>query len=266
MALVLFGSQKGSPGASLTALAVAGTWPVRQGRQCLLVEADPAGGAIAMRYGLAREPGLLTLASAVRHGSATTDEILEHAQVLPGGLKCVVAPEHSSSVDAVFKSAGAALGQIFSASVDLDVIVDVGRLSSRSTASVLASFADTVFMVARPCVDQIVPGAEILKSSAVGRWCLIGERPYSAEHVAESFGIPAFVVADDPRGAQMLETGGSSKKLKRSALMRSARELAETIDGALNPTALQPETARPSQLLTPDRANTDPVANVVARQ
>lgn len=266
MALILFGSQKGSPGASLTALAVAGSWPVREGRQCLLVEADPAGGSIAMRYGLTREPGLLTLASAVRHGSATTDEILEHAQVLPGGLKCVVAPEHSSSVDAVFKSAGAALGKIFSASTDLDVIVDVGRLSSRSTASVLAGFADTLFMVARPCVDQIVPGAEILKSSSVGRWCLIGEKPYSAEHVAESFGIPAFVIADDPRGAQMLESGGSSKKLKRSALMRTARELAETIDGAVNPSAPEPERAPQSQRLTPAPPNTDPVPNVVAPQ
>ena len=238
MAVTIFCSQKGSPGTSLTAMAVAASWPAREGRTRLLVEADPSGGVLALRYGLGREPGLLTLATAVRHGGATSDDIVENAQTLPGGLLTVVAPEHSSSIEAAFRAAGTGLAQALSEASDLDVIVDIGRLTSGSPASSLLSFADAVFMVARPIPEQIVPGAEQLRGVRNARWCLIGEKPYSADQVAETFGIPAFVIADDVRGAQAIESGGSAKKVRRSDLVRSARELAVAIDSAVNPAIL----------------------------
>ena len=219
----------------MTALAVAASWPVREGRTRLLVEADPAGGVLAMRYGLSREPGLLTLATTVRHGGASSSDVLDNSQALPGGLLSIVAPEHSSSIEAAFRAAGAGLGAALGEASDLDVIVDIGRLTSSSPALSLLSFADAVFMVARPTPEQIVPGAEQLRSIRNARWCLIGEKPYSAQQVTDAFGIPAFVIADDQRGAGAIETGGSAKRVRRSDLMRSALELAEAIDVAVNP-------------------------------
>ena len=265
MALTVFGSHKGSPGATLTALAVAAAWPSDDGRKRILVEADPSGGALAMRYGLSRDPGLLTLATAVRHGMATAEEILTNTQVLPGGLFTVLAPEHASSVDAAFRVSGLALGKTLSEATEFDVIVDVGRLSPSSPASSLLTVADAVFMVARPTPEQIVPGAEVLKSIPNGRWCLIGEKPYSAEHVADTFGVPAFVIADDARGAKAIESGGSAKTVRRSALMRSARELAEAIDGAVN--ASLPESPAPvpepePQSMFSDSGSSDPASEV----
>ena len=245
MSLTILCSQKGSPGTSLTAMALAATWPAHEGRTRLLLEADPSGGVLALRYGLGREPGLLTLATAVRHGSATSGDILENAQALPGGLLTIVAPEHSSSIEAAFRAAGTGLGKALSEARDLDVIVDIGRLTSGSPASSLLSFADAVFMVARPTPEQIVPGAEQLRGVHDAHWCLIGERPYSPDQVAETFGIPAFVIADDERGAQAIESGGSAKKVRRSDLVRSARELAEAIDAAVNPAILGSVPPRP---------------------
>ena len=58
MALICFASQKGSPGATLSALTVAAAWPNLAGRRKLLVEADPDGGVLAVSYRLGREPGL----------------------------------------------------------------------------------------------------------------------------------------------------------------------------------------------------------------
>lgn len=235
MALIVFCSHKGSPGTSLTSLAVAGGWPVREGRTTILVEADPSGGVIALRYGLGREPGLLTLATSVRHGSATSAEILEHAQPLPGGLLAVVAPEHSSSVGSAFKVSGPALGMTLAGADDLDVIVDIGRLSSSSPSRALLGMANAVFMVARPTPEQIVPGAEQLKMIPNARWCLVGDKPYSLDQVTQTFGIPAFSIADDPRGAHALEHGGHARKIRRSALARSARQLAENVSYVVNP-------------------------------
>lgn len=52
MALVCFVSQKGSPGTTTTALAVAAAWLTPDGRRKLFVEADPFGGVLALRYQL----------------------------------------------------------------------------------------------------------------------------------------------------------------------------------------------------------------------
>ena len=100
-------------------------------------------------------------------------------------------------------------------------------------------------MVARPTPEQIVPGAEQLRGVRNAHWCLIGEKPYSADHVAETFGIPAFVIADDARGAGAIVSGGSAKKVRRSDLVRSARELAEAIDTAVNPAILGEPASEP---------------------
>src|SRR3546814_11443072 len=50
MTLLVFGSARSSPGATTAALAVS-SWIDRS----VVVEADPDGGVVAVRYGLARE-------------------------------------------------------------------------------------------------------------------------------------------------------------------------------------------------------------------
>src|SRR5438477_511605 len=84
MMTIVVGSVR-SAGATTVALAIAG-WldPV------VLVEADPDGGVLALRYGLRREPGLLTLAAS---RDLEGDMLSEHTQRLPGGLPVIVAPE-----------------------------------------------------------------------------------------------------------------------------------------------------------------------------
>ena len=264
MSLIVFCSQKGSPGASLTSLAVAAAWPVREGRRRVLVEADPAGGVLAMRYGLSREPGLLSLATSVRHGVTAGADIMDHTQALPGGLLAIVSPEHSSSIEASLAAAGPALGSALSSVDDLDVIVDIGRLSASSPTRSLLTHADVVFMVARPTPEHIVPGAEQLQAIPNGRWCLIGEKPHTPTQVVEAFGIPAQVIADDSRGAQLLEEGGAPKRVRKSALVRSARALGEHLDHILNPASLSaalPEKAEPEMLPPSEPAATPLIAS-----
>ena len=156
----------------------------------------------------------------------------------------IVSPERPGVIEALISTAGPVLGQALSGVQDLDVIVDIGRLTASSPTRSLLSFADVVFMVARPTPEQIVPGEEQLRQIANGRWCLIGERPYPPSEIVDKFGIPAQLIADDPRGAQALEAGGYPKRVKRSALVRSARDLGEQLDRMVNPGSLK--ASRPS--------------------
>jgi len=239
VSLIVVGSQKGSPGASLTALTLAAAWPRRNSRQVVLLEADPDGGVLAVRYGLGREPGLLTLAASSRHG-VNRDELDNHAQAIPGGLSVVVAPDRPAQVAAALHTGSTSLGTWMQGLTDVDVIADVGRLTAHSPAAGLTAAADMVMMVARPNAEQIQPAAERLKAirrvNDTAGWCLIGTKPHTPDEITKVHGVPVFgIIADDRKGAHWLEQGGSPARVRRSALVRSAASLAESLDGWLHP-------------------------------
>ena len=111
MTLVCLASQKGAPGVTLTALALGVSWHGATRRRAVLLEADPAGGVLAIRYRLGLEPGLVTLAAAARAGSpGEAGSVWDHAQRLPGGMPAVLAPDGADQVHAALRAGGDALG------------------------------------------------------------------------------------------------------------------------------------------------------------
>ena len=83
--LVAVTSTKGSPGATTFALALAARWP----SEAVLVEADPAGGDLGARCGVADDPGLASLVLAARR---EVPHLAHHAQQVGVGIDVVVAP------------------------------------------------------------------------------------------------------------------------------------------------------------------------------
>ena len=231
MTLVCLGSVKGSPGVTLTALLTAAVWPQREGRQKVLLEADPDGGSLAVRYQMPTRPGLLSLAAATGN-SLSRDGIWEHAQALPGGLPAVVAPPSPDQASVAMRSVGADMGDWLSAA-PIDVIADIGRLSPQAPTARFMSSADAVLVVARPTADQLQPAAHRMQALSerlqVG-WVLIGDRPYSPNDVADAFGFPVVaVLPDDTRAAARMIDGADPTKLKRSPLMREVGSLADSL-------------------------------------
>src|SRR5918999_1087314 len=106
MALVCVTSVRAAPGASTLAVLAAACWP----RPVALLETDPAGGALAVRYRLGRQPGLAGLAAAGRH-EAPADALWANAQMLPGDLPVVVAPESGEVTTGILRDAGGVLAQ-----------------------------------------------------------------------------------------------------------------------------------------------------------
>lgn len=237
MSLTCIVSAKGSPGVTLVALGLAAATSTGEHHRKVLLEADPSGGALAIRFGLGRNPGLTSLTAAGAHGLAR-DDLWSHVQELPGGLGVICAPERADRSRSALAAGAAALGRWLADRDDLSTIADCGRYAPGDPASALVEAASKVYMVARPTAEQIQPAAAAAQHLAAMSidvaWVLIGERPHSAAEVSGTTAIPvARVLPDDPRGAQLLEGGNSTARranLLARHFVRWARELTEPGD------------------------------------
>lgn len=250
MSLISFVSARGAPGVSTVALSVAGVWPSVEGGGKLLMEVDPAGGVLGLRFGLGEDPGLVSLAAAARHGLDRT-ALWDHGQELAGGLAVVVGPASSSVAAQVLASGGGRLGEWLAGLGDVDVIADAGRLTGVSPALEFVAASDLVVVVARPVVDQLHAGAEQASGLAargvrVG-WCLVGDGPYRPADVEAAYGIDVWgAIPTDHRGAGLMIGGAPGKKLARTALVRSAASFAAHLSGWLHQSGPSPTPPHPA--------------------
>jgi MinD-like ATPase involved in chromosome partitioning or flagellar assembly len=243
VALVCVGSAHGAPGATTLAVLAAGCWP----RPVVLVEADPSGGVLAIRYGLGRSPGLADLAAAVGNHAAPA-ALWSAAQVLPGGLRVVVAPESGEIVSGILADAARALGVWCAGLGDADVLVDCGRFSPASAAAGVVAAADAVMVVVRPTAEDLYPAthrvralAALAPRAAVGL-VLLGSRPYDRAEVSGQLGVRVLgVVDDDAPAARIISNGGAARVLRRSGLARSVAALVDDLTGRLDVPASDPE-------------------------
>jgi hypothetical protein len=232
MSLVAWVGVKGAHGASTSGLAVASVWP--SDRKVLFAELDPAGGDLAARFALAPDPGLVQLGAGFRH-AVSGEEVWSHTQALPGGVPALVGPPSAQQGHALGQL-WTHLGPVLAALPQADVLADCGRLEPGSPALEIVRHAHLVVMVVRPTLDGVAHLqarlAASLSDAPVGI-VLIGDRPYSAAEVEAAVGVKVVgVLPNDPRAAAMLNgEPGSPSALNRSALVRSARDLAAIIAG-----------------------------------
>ncbi|WP_347177109.1 hypothetical protein [Parafrankia sp. EAN1pec] len=151
------GSLKASPGATTLSLALADRWPTGDGEP-LVVEADPAGGDLAARFGLLPGRGLVTLAAAGRRGGGQARPVEGHVHELPGGLQVIAAPagaEQASQVLGELDGGGWALLWSAARTGGRTVIVDCGRIDPRSPAGPALRAADVLLLVVRARDDEL---------------------------------------------------------------------------------------------------------------
>jgi hypothetical protein len=252
MALIVIAADKGAPGVTTTALALAAVWP----RPVLLAECDPSGGDLVYRFpaadGSALDPrrGLMTLAVAARRGLQPR-QIWEHTQKLSGGLDVltgVINAEQGASLGALWGP----LGDLFAALPGGDVIADCGRLGADGRPYDLLPSASAVLLVTRPNPGDVIrlrdrAAAVTAAASARGRRGLtpavvvIAEqrtlRATAAEvgHALAQGNGPATVlggIAADEKGAELM-LGQWAGKLDKTMLIRTARETAQQLAASL---------------------------------
>lgn len=218
MTVITFGSVRGAPGVTTTALLVAGGI-----EGAVLAEADLAGGVLAIRYGLGREPGVTTFAAS---RSAETDEWMSHAQSA-GGVPVLVGPDAPDSSSALWRGAGARLEAMLRQIDAATVVVDVGRLGAGSP---MTESSDLVVVLVKPIAEHLVtlghrlPALRRASASARIGVVLVGDGPYRSNDVVSSLDVDVLgELPDDPRAASALVEGGCSQaRFARTRLARSA--------------------------------------------
>ena len=265
MALIAVAADKGAPGVTTTATALAAVWP----RPVVLAECDPAGGDIVYRlpgaHGGRLDPrrGLLSLAVAARHG-LEPGQVWEHAQRLRGGLDVlagVMNAEQGGGIEPLWGS----VGQLLAALPGADVIADCGRLGPDGPYYELLAQAAIVVLIIRPSLGEVlrlrdrVAAVALAVSRRGGREAQIGvlvvaeRRGYrralaEVSHAVGGAGSPVGLVAGiayEPKSAQRLrgEWGG---RLDRSLLIRTARDVSAQLAGEWRPSAA-PSTTGPGR-------------------
>ncbi|MFD4574898.1 hypothetical protein ACFWNK_20575 [Streptomyces sp. NPDC058417] len=254
MALIAIAADKGSPGVTTAAVALAAVWP----RRVLLAETDPAGGDLVYRSAAAHggplnpNTGMLSIAATARRG-LVPDQLWDHVQPLNGGLDVLVGlgtAEQATGLTGLWPTLGhafAALGD--SPGQPADVIADCGRISGDSPAVDLFPHAALVLLLARTEPEAIARvrdraaalsvrlhggprGAASLATPLIGVVLVtdtgtagtmsgqVNDMLVHAQTGARVLGT----LAHDPAGAQQL-AGRRRGRLDKSLLIRSARKV-----------------------------------------
>lgn len=254
MALIALAADKGSPGVTTAAVALAAVWP----RRALLAETDPAGGDLVYRSAAAHggplnpNTGMLSIAATARRG-LVPDQLWDHVQPLSGGLEVLVGlgiAEQAAGLAGLWPTLGhafAALGD--SPQAPADVIADCGRVSGETPAVELLPHAALVLLVSRTEPEAIARvrdraaalsarlhggprGAASLATPLIGVLLVVdpGHAGKISAQVndmlvhAQTGARVVGALADDPTGADQL-AGRKRGRLDKSLLVRSARKV-----------------------------------------
>ncbi|MFE5035533.1 hypothetical protein [Streptomyces sp. NPDC056683] len=254
MALIAIAADKGSPGVTTAAVALAAVWP----RRVLLAEADPAGGDLVYRSAAAHggplnpNTGMLSIAATARRG-LVPDQLWDHVQPLSGGLEVLVGlgvAEHAAGLAGLWPTLGHAFAALAdSPNAPADVIADCGRISGDTPAVEMFPHAALVLLVSRAEPEALARvrdraaalaqklhggprGAAALATPLIGV-VLVADPSSSGKLVnqvndmlvhAQTGARVVGTIADDPAGADQL-AGRKRGRLDKSLLIRSARKV-----------------------------------------
>ena len=258
MALIALAADKGSPGVTTAAVALAAVWP----RRVLLAETDPAGGDLVYRSAAAHggplnpNTGMLSIAATARRG-LVPDQLWDHVQPLSGGLEVLVGlgiAEQAAGLAGLWPTLGHAFASLAdSPHAAADVIADCGRISGDTPALDLFPHASLVLLLSRTEPESLARvrdraaalagklhggprGAASLANPVIGVVLIAdtGTAGKLASQVndmlvhAQTGARVLGTIADDPAGAEQL-AGRRRGRLDKSLLIRSARKVAADI-------------------------------------
>ena len=279
MALIALAADKGSPGVTTSAVALAAVWP----RRALYAECDPHGGDLVYRmpadHGGPLDPnrGLVSLAVGARRGFDAA-VLPQHTQRLRGGLEIMVGLGNADQAQGM-TGLWTPLGRAFDRYADLpygaDVIADCGRIGPDSPTVELLAQSALVLLIARTQAESIAHVRDRANSLSTRLHATQGSSvslarppigivliapPGKARQIAKQVGdlLAATtagaevlgVIAQDESGADAL-SGRGRGRVDKALLTRSARELAGTVTqryGLLRPPQGAPQQpAQPAQ-------------------
>jgi hypothetical protein len=243
MAILLLTSAGGSPGVTTLAVGLSLTWP----RPVLLVDADPgAHQAVLAGYLAGRSAGgrgLLRVAEAHRDHRPLREVVIDQTIALSeeGQIQRRFLPGFTKPGSAAhFASVWEELAETFDglAEVDIDVIIDCGRLSTAGLPGPLVERSAVTALMLQSNLRAIMSARTYLPTlrdharlgpDDHGRLGLVirGQgQPYGRGEISKSLGVPVLAdVVSDPQHAGCLSDGRPpTRRFEVSSLMRSVRD------------------------------------------
>lgn len=252
MPILLLTSAGGSPGVTTLAVGLALSWP----RPVLLVDADPgAHQAVLAGYLAGRSAGgkgLLRVAEAHRDRRPLREVVIDQTISLSEGepTRRLFLPGFSKPGSAThFGSVWEELADAFDrlADVDIDVIIDCGRLTAAGLPAPLVERSVLTTLVLESHLRAIMSARVHLPTlrehprlsqndrGQVGL-IVVGEgRPYAPAEISRALGVPVrATIAHDPQAATCLsDARPRPRRFETSGFMRSIRDTAGQLSGAL---------------------------------
>ena len=234
----------GAPGVTSLGMALAAVWPGED--PGVLMEADPSGGAVSVWRRVPTEPGLTSLAAALRRGSA---DLAEHTQTLPGGLRVCPAPVTGEPAEGAVRLLGRQPLSFATMTAPV-VVLDLGRLTVSSPAHALAARADHTVLVVSERLTELRRAREHLLSPTFPvrdlRVVVSGGRGGVSE-IADALGPAVWGrVPTDDASARFLRGESDLARPRRRPLFKKVGELATDLATA------EPERPTPSVPQAPE--------------
>lgn len=253
MPLIAVTYVKGRPGATTVGLGLAAIAPAEA--QAVLVECDPAGGDLTLRFGLAAKPSLVDLAAAARVAGSGDEAFTAGTQNAALGehvVPVVVAPAGGAQTQAALPEMTAAGRAVLTTSERL-VVADCGRLEVASPVWALLELADVVLVVTRARADELAhvreqlgglldaePGRLVVLLAPGGDYPAAEVAEVLSSHVVDELARdPASITVSGPlpedrRAASVLGGGMvAGRRWRRLPLMRALSELLDDLAPSL---------------------------------
>lgn len=244
-------SDKGSPGVSTAAVALSVMWPGER----VLLEADPSGGDLSLRLrtpqgeNLPLDRSVTSVAADAREG-LPAGALARYAQLTSLGFPVLLGPMSAEG----FEPMARLWPQVAAAAHAWPgtVIADLGRLQLRHASSPVAAAATTVLLLTRAATSEDLFHVRQRAHELAGR---LGQGPYGrsplvvavvagsraapgrvaqvqqalgAQATTSTVPVAGFIAYDD-KAAEALRDGLVTKRLLGSDLLKSAKELAQTL-------------------------------------
>lgn len=195
MSAIALCSAKGSPGVTFLATALASA---RSAAGAVLVEADAAGGDLALAFGMAESPGLAQVAARTRRArSGPHSELLADLvrDLTPSGPRVLSAPVAPRAAETAVALLATRAHLLTSAAEPAGVIVDCGRVTAPSSPTwPLLVACDVICLVVRGDVVSLGHAAVLAEAlREAGRpfvFALVDTGPYRACEAAAVLGSP----------------------------------------------------------------------------
>lgn len=200
----------------------------------MLVEADPSGGDLAVRTGLAVDPGLASLTVAARTG-LTHQHLRDHVQTLPSGVEVLVSPVAVRHATSTIATVAGPLAALLHADDAAFTVVDVGRVDTADVAGPFLTVADRVLFVTGSGADDIASArsrVDMLRDHTRFVTVVVtGRGGFGLGAIRAALATPDIArVPWDPRAAARVSSGMAFDRwTTRSALVRAVAQLTRTV-------------------------------------